>query len=489
MWNALLWNPLLLLLVGLAAALVWAVVLVASLIRCLVRRLNRIGRVPSPVTLSPTDARRSLALGTATLLVLALTAAVSGPYRLLCFWQQRADLQHELFIVNADGSGRSRLTHTGAGVPALFLSSASKPGDAVWSPDGSRLAGESVDSKGDSCIVLLTLSGQGTQTIARGYTWGSFPSWSPDGRRLLFGLDGGAGIWSADTNSATRLGEADYRISYQSNFCWSRDGRKLAFVGTVGDQFGICVINSDGTDPVCIASQDGDSSPTWSPDGRKIAFKSATLHGGNTAYDLFVMNADGSGRTRLTDTRGDERSPAWSPDGSLITYLSDSGLKVTHPDGGHSRLLAAANPSLETREQASQWSPDGSRLAFLNNAWPGCSSLSVVRADGTGLLRLAKDWTQAGPPSWAPDSRRLVCSLAPWQDLTKAKAETVLGLLTFAVYVTLGPLALLFGLRSRPLPSLRLPAAVGITAGVLSALAFAAYLLTNLGFFLPLSGS
>ena len=52
-----------------------------------------------------------------------------------------------------------------------------------------------------------------------------------------------------------------------------------------------------------------DGSPSWSPDGGRIAFDS--LRDGNG--EIYVMNADGSGQTRLTDNPASDGSPSWSP--------------------------------------------------------------------------------------------------------------------------------------------------------------------------------
>jgi hypothetical protein len=60
--------------------------------------------------------------------------------------------------------------------------------------------------------------------------------------------------------------------------------------------------------------------PDWSPDASKIVFAEVTAQGDD---DLYLMNADGSGRTQLTDEKGDEYDPAWSPDGSLIAFGFD----------------------------------------------------------------------------------------------------------------------------------------------------------------------
>ena len=61
-----------------------------------------------------------------------------------------------------------------------------------------------------------------------------------------------------------------------------------------------------------------DGSPSWSPDGGRIAFDS--LRDGNG--EIYVMNADGSGQTRLTDDPGFDGSASWSPDGSRIAFQS-----------------------------------------------------------------------------------------------------------------------------------------------------------------------
>ena len=59
--------------------------------------------------------------------------------------------------------------------------------------------------------------------------------------------------------------------------------------------------------------------PVWSPDGHQIAFVSAP----DRSQEIYVMNADGSPQTRLTNNLADDYSPAWSPDGRQIAFISD----------------------------------------------------------------------------------------------------------------------------------------------------------------------
>ena len=73
--------------------------------------------------------------------------------------------------------------------------------------------------------------------------------------------------------------------------------------------------------------------PVWSPDGTKIAFQSN--RDGN--FEIYVMNADGSGQTRLTTNEANDVHPDWSPSGDRLVFLSfrDGGseIYVMNPDG------------------------------------------------------------------------------------------------------------------------------------------------------------
>jgi hypothetical protein len=146
------------------------------------------------------------------------------------------------------------------------------------------------------------------------------PAWSPDGTRIAFWTnEGGIGLHiavvNADGSGRTTLGCAS--ISGCStpvlgmNPAWSPDATKIAYSGTTsGSNVQIYVMNADGTGQTRLTTSGfADDQPAWSPDGTKIVF-GRNLSGGGLR--IFVMNADGSGQTDITNNNiGGDRAPDW----------------------------------------------------------------------------------------------------------------------------------------------------------------------------------
>ena len=127
----------------------------------------------------------------------------------------------------------------------------------------------------------------------------------------------------------------------------------------------------------------------------EIAFE--RWHGGNS--DIYVMSADGSGQTRLTDNPVLDGSPSWSPDGGRIAFESlrdgNSEIYVMNADGsGKTRLTD--DPEFDG---APSWSPDGDRIAF-ESLRDENTEIYVMNSDGSGQTRLTDDPESDGSPSW-----------------------------------------------------------------------------------------
>src|SRR3989475_10235092 len=131
--------------------------------------------------------------------------------------------------------------------------------------------------------------------------------------------------------------------------------------------------------------------------GGKITFQSNR----NGNFDIFVMNADGSGVTQVTSHPFDEYLPLFSPDGSRITFGRCSGtcqVVVINADGSGERVVV--NDGFP-----GAWSPDGNRIAFGGSGGTGIDGIYVVNGDGSGLVRvLNPDFIT----DWSPDGRQLM---------------------------------------------------------------------------------
>jgi len=193
-----------------------------------------------------------------------------------------------------------------------------------------------------------------------------------------------------------------------------------------GDE-NIYAIAPDGTGLRRLTADTGfDDDAAWSPNGRRIAFASNRAHpeqaceGLNSAcdYDIYVMSADGSNVRRLTRDPGSDREPQWSPDGQRIVFASsraqpplggphDADLYAMDADGrGQTRITA--DPGVDTQPA---WSPDGSAIVFLRSDCEfscGVPHLFRVSPGGSGLAQLTAESARDRKPDWAPDGSKIV---------------------------------------------------------------------------------
>src|SRR5207249_1446955 len=145
---------------------------------------------------------------------------------------------------------------------------------------------------------------------------------------------------------------------------WSPDGTSIVFVSNRDGNPEIYRMQADGSGETRLTNDKSfDSGPDWSPDGTKIVFFSDRT--GNS--DLYVMNADGSGVTRLTRDRAFfDVDPAWSPDGRKIAYAS-----ANHDDqGGFRALLHERRRERPNGAHARQRQRAGSEVVAERNRAP-----------------------------------------------------------------------------------------------------------------------
>lgn len=199
-----------------------------------------------------------------------------------------------------------------------------------------------------------------------------------------------------------------------SDPAWSADGALIAFSGRRHNQrTDIFVMNADGSGATALTRfhPGFNLSPAWSPDGSTIVFQHSSADGN----DLYSVRGDGSGLTQLTTSpRIVERTPEWSPDGTLILFsrlgpkggfrLKNEELFVMNPDG--SGLTRMTNNNVGDFQAS--WSPDGAQIAFVRQTAALGAKAFVMQADGTGATRLTSDEFEEFWPSFSPDGSRIV---------------------------------------------------------------------------------
>jgi TolB protein len=169
----------------------------------------------------------------------------------------------------------------------------------------------------------------------------------------------------------------------------------------------IYVMNADGSGQTNLTNASTDEwNPAWSPNASKIAF-SSDRNNPWVDSEIYVMNADGSGQTNLTQNPAWDDSADWSPNGFKIAFDSDragwpdSEIYVMNPDGS-SQTNLSNNPAYDAEPA---WSPDGSKISFTSDRDVSNLEIYVMNNDGTGQTNLTNfpggndfmsDWSKDG---------------------------------------------------------------------------------------------
>ena len=286
-------------------------------------------------------------------------------------------------------------------LPAAVAASASK---IVFVSD--RDGPDPVGNLGRSEIYVMNADGSGQTRLTDNEFLDNNPDLSPDGRRIAFAeqVDGGVDIFlmNVDGSGLKRLTTMTAMRLGALRPAWSPDGKRLAFQTFV--QPDIYVINADGTGLVNLTNRPGSNgSPTWSPDGRRIAF----VRNQEGRGALHVMNADGSNpvllsaETSVKSAGGWWLSPAWSPDGRRIAFVSDrdGNREIYTIRANGTELVKLTDNAVEDAHPS--WSPDGSQIVFHRRVL-GHGQIFVMNANGTAQHRITELSSVAfnGFPSW-----------------------------------------------------------------------------------------
>ena len=274
---------------------------------------------------------------------------------------------------------------------------------------------------GNPEIYVMDVDGKNQRRLTNHPDNDVSPSWSPDGKRIVFfsNRDGHVHVihglpayeiyvMDADGGNPQNLTNNPFD---DRNPSWAPDGKRIVFQSNRDkdnpQNYEIYVMDADGGNQQNLTENPNeDQYPSWSPDGKRIVFSSAReghfIGEFGITDEIYVMDVDGGNQQRLTENRQNDWFPSWSPDGKRIAFSSDRKgefenfeIYVMDVDGGNQQRLT------ENRvyDEWPSWSPDGKRIAFYS-CRDGNAEIYVMDADGGNPQNLTNNRHDDASPAW-----------------------------------------------------------------------------------------
>jgi Tol biopolymer transport system component len=237
---------------------------------------------------------------------------------------------HYIYLAAPDGSGqRQILTH--AQWPAL-------------SPEGARIAYLGSPEGGSKGLYIANADGS-NPTLVVNDSGVCCISWSHDAAWILYAISPrpnqpGGNLFKVKVDGVYKTIVPLGVIGNGPSF--SPDSKQIVFSGSLPNQgtLGLVIASADGSGAHQITTDNGGNAQ-WSPSGNKLVYHADD---GASHRQIFVINADGSGKKQLTNGKSNDGQPIWSRDGGLIFWRSDQNgtawaIYVMNPDGSNQRKL------------------------------------------------------------------------------------------------------------------------------------------------------
>lgn len=270
----------------------------------------------------------------------------------IVFASDRADNNSEIYLATSDGRSVRRLTRSRDAndrAPAL-------------SPDGRLIAWErELGGGGDvSTVEIWTMRADGSdaRAVVQNGSFNRSPSWAPDGSIVYTSrVSGSDQIWRVvpGVGAPVRLTTGGAADQFPRT---SPDGARILFQSNRGLDFDVYVMNADGSGVRNLTARGGDDRfPAWTPDGQRLLW--TRFDDATSSFDLWSMPAGGGEAAVVVATGFNELAPSVSPDGRQIVFQSDrqppARLYVMPIAGGEARPLTTATHT--GSDQAPWWGP------------------------------------------------------------------------------------------------------------------------------------
>ena len=230
-------------------------------------------------------------------------------------------------------------------------------------------------------------------------------------------------LWVMDADGTNQTNLTNTPDTNEGQPAWSPDGIKIAFTGPGapnedgvrrGD---IYVMDADGTNRTNLTNTPDflDYQPSWAPSGAQLTFvREVEGRVFLEQPDIFVIDANGENANNLTQTDESESHPDWSPDGAKIAFsgVRNSGWEIVtmDSDDGQNEAILTGD-GFDGNDEAPDWSPDGTMVVFMKESQVGgcCEPWEIwaVNRDGSADTNLTNHPSYDMGPSWSPDGSEI----------------------------------------------------------------------------------
>jgi TolB protein len=289
----------------------------------------------------------------------------------------------QMFLMNADGTNQRAVSNN--------LVRCSPP---VLSNNGTKVAFTTYDNNFYYNLYIIDIDGQNQKFLSKGKQFCGSPAWSADDSRIAFVKNDNNVGGTYDIYSIKVDGSNEIKLTSQNdNFSpqYLPDNNSIIFSSSNNTWTGIYKMNIDGSNKQLLTPQSksfGD--PKISPNGNMISITSNDWNGSQ----IFVMNSDGSSLKQITFTvsskyfdtgfpRDGNCNPVWSPYSDKLAYVSyENGspdIFLINSNGtGNKRLT-----DTPLRDENPVWTKDGNYILFSSNRNPNVASqIYIMRTQG-----------------------------------------------------------------------------------------------------------